>query len=429
MVARPGLQGAHPLDNANKSVHSTARAAHAGIFHDQQDENAGQGQGGPRACQAGEGRASQEKAPQESRPAEPAGGALDDAVRDAALRPRARRAFPAGDRAGLCDNLEEIAAIAGNRAEPTFANTIDALERSGRLSTGCRACSSTCPAPTLRRISRPSSARWRRAMPSTAWHLPERQAVRARRRPDAGGKDARPDAGADAGARALPPRLRQGRRRRSTRRPRRAWPRSPSASPTLGTQFGQNVLADEQAYLLVLEGEADLAGLPEPCSPRPRSGRRARQKGQARDHAVALEHRAVPAVLDAPRSAREGLQGLDQARRQWRRDRQPRDHRRDPEPADRARKAAGLQDAGRLALDTRWPRRPSRAPAADGRVGAGAQARALEERDAAAGGRAGRRRQLQTRRLGLALLRRESAQGRASISTRPRSSPTFRSTA
>ena len=32
----------------------------------------------------------------------------------------------------------------------------------------------------------------------------------------------------------------------------------------LGTQFSQNVLADEKSFMLVLEGEADLAGLPEP---------------------------------------------------------------------------------------------------------------------------------------------------------------------
>src|SRR5262249_59902620 len=30
---------------------------------------------------------------------------------------------------------------------------------------------------------------------------------------------------------------------------------------TLGTAFSQNVLADEQAYALVLDGEADLVGL------------------------------------------------------------------------------------------------------------------------------------------------------------------------
>ena len=34
---------------------------------------------------------------------------------------------------------------------------------------------------------------------------------------------------------------------------------------SLGTQFSQNVLADEKAYALVLDGEADLAGLPSSC--------------------------------------------------------------------------------------------------------------------------------------------------------------------
>src|SRR5690606_37038779 len=31
----------------------------------------------------------------------------------------------------------------------------------------------------------------------------------------------------------------------------------------LGTAFSQNLLADEQSYMLVLDGEADLAGLPD----------------------------------------------------------------------------------------------------------------------------------------------------------------------
>ena len=45
----------------------------------------------------------------------------------------------------------------------------------------------------------------------------------------------------------------------------------------IGTQFGQNVLADESGFMLVLEGEADLAGLPESrrCG-RGGSGERAR---------------------------------------------------------------------------------------------------------------------------------------------------------
>ena len=54
------------------------------------------------------------------------------------------------------------------------------------------------------------------------------------------------------------------------RRPRAAPPRPRVAAiaerlATLGTAFGQNVLADEQSYALVLETEDDLAGLPARC--------------------------------------------------------------------------------------------------------------------------------------------------------------------
>ena len=31
----------------------------------------------------------------------------------------------------------------------------------------------------------------------------------------------------------------------------------------IGTQFGQNVLADEASFMLVLDGPGDLAGLPD----------------------------------------------------------------------------------------------------------------------------------------------------------------------
>ncbi len=46
-------------------------------------------------------------------------------------RVRTEHFMPAFDRA-FAGNLKEIAAIAGNKAQPTFANTIDALERSGQ---------------------------------------------------------------------------------------------------------------------------------------------------------------------------------------------------------------------------------------------------------------------------------------------------------
>ena len=60
-----------------------------------------------------------------------------------------------------------------------------------------------------------------------------------------------------------------------------------------------------------------------------RRGRRARHERQARHHPAALQRRAVPAILVAARSAREGVPRLDRARRQRRQDRQQGDHRRD----------------------------------------------------------------------------------------------------
>ena len=78
-------------------------------------------------------------------------------------------------------------------------------------------------------------------------------------------------------------------------------------------------------------------------------------------HVITLSRssdRAVPAVLGAARSARGGVQRLDPARREWRRDRQPQHHRRDRRAARRARDAARLQDVTpTTASKTRWPRR------------------------------------------------------------------------
>ncbi len=88
---------------------------------------------------------------------------------------------------------------------------------------------------------------------------------------------------------------------------------------TLGTQFAQNVLADEQSYQLVLDGEGDLAGLPPfvrdaRCGrPRPRPGR------QACHHPRPLQHRALPHFQ--PAATRP-----DPARRKRRCHRQPRHH-------------------------------------------------------------------------------------------------------
>ena len=64
---------------------------------------------------------------------------------------------------------------------------------------------------------------------------------------------------------------------------------------TLGTQFGQNILADEKSYLLVLEGEADLAGLPPALVDA--TGQAAAERGLPGQHAVTLSRSLVVPFL------------------------------------------------------------------------------------------------------------------------------------
>ncbi len=63
----------------------------------------------------------------------------------------------------------------------------------------------------------------------------------------------------------------------------------------LGTQFGQNVLADERAYTLVLEGEADLAGLPESLCEAAAAA--ATERGMAGKHVITLSRSLIEPFL------------------------------------------------------------------------------------------------------------------------------------
>ena len=66
----------------------------------------------------------------------------------------------------LAEHRAEIDAIAADTAAPTFDNTVEALERSGRAARPGRRASSSCSrAPTPTRRSRRSSATWRRCSP------------------------------------------------------------------------------------------------------------------------------------------------------------------------------------------------------------------------------------------------------------------------
>ena len=127
---------------------------------------------------------------------------------------------------------------------------------------------------------------------------------------------------------------------------------------SLGTTFGQNVLADEQSYVMPL-GEDDLAGLPDFARAAARGA--AEERGLKGQHAVTLEplqRRAVPAVLRPARAAREGVPRLDRARRQWRGDRQQAGHRRADGAARRdARACSAIRASRTTSSTTPWRRR------------------------------------------------------------------------
>src|SRR5262249_32208849 len=71
----------------------------------------------------------------------------------------------------------------------------------------------------------------------------------------------------------------------------------------LGTRFSQNLLADEQAFVLILDGEADLAGLPEAI--RAAAAQTANERGHKGKHAITLSRSSIEPFLQY--SARRDL--------------------------------------------------------------------------------------------------------------------------
>src|SRR5262245_56001696 len=170
--------------------------------------------------------------------------------------------MPAFDRA-FAEHDAEIAAIAGDATAPTFQNSVEAMERAGRTLDrvgrvfGVLAGAHTSDAllAVEREISPREARHWNDILLNES--LFRRIDALWQRRDPLGlnAEQARvleryylmfKRAGAALGAEA--------RKRLAEINERLA---------TLGTTFSQNVLADEQAYTLVLETEDDLAGLPD----------------------------------------------------------------------------------------------------------------------------------------------------------------------
>ncbi len=177
----------------------------------------------------------------------------------AAIRPEHYR--PAFETA-IAEHQREIAAIADNPEPPTFANTVEAMERAGRLLDRVASVffnlTGAHTSDALEAIElevAPLLSRHRSAI-----YLNEQLFQRI----DAIVKAAPKDLDAEQ-ARVLE-RYHTGFRRSGAGLPAEVKQRLAAISErlaTLGTNFGQNVLADEKGWSLVLEGEDDLAGLPD----------------------------------------------------------------------------------------------------------------------------------------------------------------------
>ncbi|WP_370319748.1 M3 family metallopeptidase [Oricola sp.] len=165
-------------------------------------------------------------------------------------------------RAGFKAHLAEIEAIASNPAEPTWQNTIEALEKSGEALSRVSAIffnrAGSHTNDTIREVERTVSPLYARHRTEVAMNKPlfERVDTLWQKRDSLGLTTEQ--------LRVLERRwkgfVRSGAALEGEEQKRFADVTEKLA--TLGTQFGQNVLADESDWILLIEDEADLAGLP-----------------------------------------------------------------------------------------------------------------------------------------------------------------------
>ena len=197
--------------------------------------------------------------------------------------------------AGIAEQEAEIAAIAGDPAAPSFDNTVAALERSGqtlrRVSGAFFNLAGADSNDALQAIERemaPALARHRtRILLDSALHARIAGLFAHKDALGLGEEEARvldryhtmfSRSGAGLGEPAKK-RLAEIAERLSV----------------LGTRFAQNLLADEKAYALVLEGEEDLAGLPGFL--RAAAARAAADRGHPGKHVITLSRSSIEPFL------------------------------------------------------------------------------------------------------------------------------------
>jgi peptidyl-dipeptidase Dcp len=197
----------------------------------------------------------------------------------------------------------EVAAIAADAAAPTFANTIAALEASGAALTRtvnvfnllADAHTNDAIQAIEREVAPLKAKHWDSILMDATlfgrvdhlYRMRDRLALSAEQRRVLERyylKFIRAGAALDAAAKA---RLADVNERLAT----------------LGTTFSQNVLADEQGYALVLDGEDDLAGLPDFVRAAARAA--AEERGLAGKHVITISRSSVEPFLQF--SARRDL--------------------------------------------------------------------------------------------------------------------------
>ncbi|WP_295559100.1 M3 family metallopeptidase [uncultured Hyphomicrobium sp.] len=211
----------------------------------------------------------------------------------------------------LKEHKQEIAGIAAREQKPSFANTIVALEKSGALLSKVADVffnlTSADTNEALQAVERDMAPKL--AKHQSAMLLNRRLFLRI-----ADLYERRAELDLDAEALRLLERTYKGFVRAGATldaKKRKRIAEINTALATLGTAFTQNVLADEQAWHMVLDGERDLAGLPE--SFRASAAQASAELGKPGKHAITLARSSVEPFLQF--SARRDLR--EEAWRAW----------------------------------------------------------------------------------------------------------------
>ena len=213
--------------------------------------------------------------------------------------------FPPALERGMAEQLAEVRAIATNPEAPSFANTIEAMERTGALLTRAHLVfdnlTSSQTSDALQAIELDMAPKL--AQHHSRIHLDGELFARIddlyRRRAALGLDEAR--------TRLLERYhlnfVRAGAQLDAAGKQRLAAITEELA--TLTTTFGQNVLADEKSWQLVLDGEAELAGLPDFV--RSAAAQAAKDRNMPGKHVITLSRSSIEPFLtfSARRDLRE----------------------------------------------------------------------------------------------------------------------------